>query len=197
MEKNLNVVSGMHWDCRELGEWVQLTDAEVFKGKRVVVFSLPGAFTPTCTTQQLPGYEEKYDEFKDKHKIDEVYVISVNDSFVMNAWLDSLDIKNVKPIPDGSGRFTKYVNMLVDKDNLGFGYRSWRYAAVINDGIVEQVFIEPGFRNNADTDPFEVTDAQNVLNYLSGKEFNQHKQYNRVYRLKENEEPQAIPDAAE
>jgi|13_taG_2_1085334.scaffolds.fasta_scaffold00826_16 peroxiredoxin len=196
MRKDLNVITGMHFDHRELGEWVQLQDVDVFKNKRVVIFSLPGAFTPTCSTQQLPGYEEKYEEFTDKHSIDEVYCISVNDAFVMNAWFDSLDIKNVKPIPDGSGRFTKYVNMLVDKDNLGFGYRSWRYAAVINDGIVEQVFIEPGFRNNADTDPFEVTDAQNVLNYLGGKEFNQHKQYNRVYRLKENEEPQAIPDAA-
>ena len=175
--------------------WEDVTSDSLLKGKRIALFSLPGAFTPTCSTFQLPGFELDAQKFYDKG-VDDIYCISVNDAFVMNAWFDSLDIKNVKPIPDGSGRFTKYVNMLVDKDNLGFGYRSWRYAAVINDGIVEQVFIEPGFRNNADTDPFEVTDAQNVLNYLGGKEFNQHKQYNRVYRLKENEEPQAIPDAA-
>ena len=181
MEKGFNVVSGLSWNVRELGEWTILSDEDVFKNKTVVLFSLPGAFTPTCSSQQLPGFEENYDRFKEKHAVDEVYCVSVNDTFVMNAWFDSLDVKNVKAIPDGSGHFTKYVNMLIDKDNLGFGYRSWRYAAVINDGVVEEAFIEPGFRNKADTDPYEVTDAKNVLNYLAGKEYNQTRTYNRVY----------------
>ena len=104
----------------------------------------------------------------------------------MNAWFDSLDIKLVKPIPDGSGRFTKFVNMLVDKDNLGFGYRSWRYAAVVNDGIVEKVFVEPGIRNNAPDDPFEVTDAQNVLSYLGGKECRTTATYHNVVSSSED-----------
>ena len=165
-----NVISGLGFQTRELGEWKILQDEEIFRNKRVIVFALPGAFTPTCSNQQLPKYEERYEEFTDKHGLDEVYCLSVNDSFVMNAWFDALDIKKVKAIPDGSGRFSRYVKMLVDKDNLGFGYRSWRYSMIVNDGIVEEAFVEPNFSNNHDNDPYFFSDPQTILNSLSGRE---------------------------
>ena len=165
-----NVISGLGFQARELGEWTVLQDEELFRNKRVVVFALPGAFTPTCSNQQLPKYEEKYEEFTDKHGLDDVYCVSVNDSFVMNAWFDALDIKKVKAIPDGSGRFSRWMGTLVDKDNLGFGYRSWRYSMIVNDGIIEEIFMEPGFSNNFDQDPYVASDPQALLNYLSGRE---------------------------
>lgn len=167
--KGDNVISGLGFQTRELSEWKIVHDEDIFRNKRVVVFALPGAFTPTCTNEQLPKYEEKYEEFTEKHSIDEVYCLSVNDSFVMNAWFDALDIKKVKAIPDGSGRFSRWMGMLVDKDNLGFGYRSWRYAMVVNDGIIEEAFVEAGFSNNIDSDPYVLSDPQTVLNYLSGR----------------------------
>ena len=105
------------------GEWKNCTSDELFKDKKVVLFSLPGAFTPTCSSQQLPGYEEKYDELK-KYGIDDVYCISVNDAFVMNAWFRDEKIKNVKPVGDGEGKFTEQMGMLVDKPAQGFGKRS-------------------------------------------------------------------------
>ncbi|KEC65083.1 peroxiredoxin, partial [Bartonella quintana] len=113
--------------------WQEVNSDTYFKGKRVILFSLPGAFTPTCSTFQLPDFEKLYDEFK-KVGIDEIYCLSVNDAFVMNAWKEAQGIKNVKLIPDGSGEFTRKMGMLVAKDNVGFGMRSWRYAAVIHDG---------------------------------------------------------------
>ncbi len=122
--------------------WQDMTSDDYFKGKRVVLFSLPGAFTPTCSTYQLPGYENGADDFR-AQGIDEIYCMSVNDSFVMNAWARNQELENVKVIPDGSGDFTRLMGMLVQKDNLGFGARSWRYAAVINDGVVEAWFEEP------------------------------------------------------
>lgn len=149
-------------------DWRDLTTAEVFGDKRVVVFSLPGAFTPTCSTYQLPGYDEKYEEFK-ALGIDEVYCISVNDSFVMNAWFNQQAIQNVKPIPDGSGEFTYAMGMSVNKANLGFGFRSWRYAMVVNNGVIEKMFEEPGKIGNCPTDPYEVSDPETVLNYLKGE----------------------------
>jgi len=109
--------------------WQDMTSDDYFKGKRVILFSLPGAFTPTCSTYQLPDFEKMYDEFK-AEGIDEIYCISVNDAFVMNAWGKSQNLNHVKLIPDGSGEFTRKMGMLVAKDNLGFGMRSWRYAAV-------------------------------------------------------------------
>jgi thioredoxin-dependent peroxiredoxin len=145
--------------------WRDLTSAEIFGDKRVVVFSLPGAFTPTCSTYQLPGYEEKYDEFI-ALGIDNVYCISVNDSFVLNAWFKSLDIQNVQPIPDGSGDFTFAMGMSVAKMNLGFGYRSWRYAMVVNDGEIEMLFEEPGKVGNCPIDPYEMSDPDSVLGWL-------------------------------
>jgi thioredoxin-dependent peroxiredoxin len=145
--------------------WQDVTTNDYFAGKRVVVFSLPGAFTPTCSTYQLPGYDDKYEQFQ-ALGIDEVYCISVNDSFVMNAWFKQQGVKNVKPIPDGSGEFTYAMGMSVNKANLGFGFRSWRYAMVVNDGEIEQMFEEPGKVGNCPIDPYEVSDPDNVLNYL-------------------------------
>jgi peroxiredoxin len=145
--------------------WQDVTTADLFAGKRVVVFSLPGAFTPTCSTYQLPGYDSKFEDFQ-ALGIDEVYCLSVNDSFVMNAWFKQQEIKNVKPIPDGSGEFTYAMGMSVTKANLGFGFRSWRYAMVVNDGEIEQLFEEPGKVGNCPVDPYEVSDPDTVLQYL-------------------------------
>jgi peroxiredoxin len=137
---------------RENGEFVNRTSKELFDGKRVVIFSLPGAFTPTCSAYQLPGFEEKYDDFIG-NGIDAIYCISVNDGFVMNAWAKDQGIERVKLIPDGNAYFTRSMGMLVTKSNLGFGERSWRYAAVVDNGIIEKLFVEAGKRDNADTDP--------------------------------------------
>lgn len=142
--------------------WQDISSEDYFGGKRVVLFSLPGAFTPTCSTYQLPDFEKLYEEFK-AEGIDEIYCISVNDAFVMNAWGKSQNLENVKLIPDGSGEFTRKMGMLVAKDNLGFGMRSWRYGAVINDGTVEHWFEEEGFTDNADNDPYGASSPQNIL----------------------------------
>jgi peroxiredoxin len=148
--------------------WQDVTSADYFGGKRVVLFSLPGAFTPTCSTFQLPDFEKLHLEFQ-AEGIDEIYCISVNDAFVMNAWGKTQDLKNVKLIPDGSGEFTRKMGMLVAKDNLGFGMRSWRYAAIINNGFVEQWFEEEGFSDNCDSDPYGVSSPQNILEHLRRK----------------------------
>lgn len=142
--------------------WELLQTEDLFKGKRVVLFSLPGAFTPTCSTYQLPDFEKMYGEFQN-NGIDEIYCIAVNDAFVMNAWARQQGLNNVKVIPDGSGEFTRKMGMLVAKDNLGFGMRSWRYAAIVNDGVIEQWFEEPGFEDNGETDPYGMTSPQHVL----------------------------------
>lgn len=146
-------------------EWYDLTTSELFDNKRVVLFALPGAFTPTCSSTHLPGYEANFGDLQ-KAGIDDVYCLSVNDSFVMNSWFKQQNIKNVKPIPDGSGEFSRKMGMLVNKDNLGFGMRSWRYAMVVNNGVVEEMFIEPEFDDNAPNDPFEVSDVYTVLRFL-------------------------------
>ena len=150
---------------RESGEFVTRSSSELFDGKKVVIFSLPGAFTPTCSAYQLPGFEEKYEEFK-ALGVDEIYCISVNDGFVMNAWAQDQNIEKVKLIPDGNAYFTRSMGMLVTKSNLGFGERSWRYAAVVDNGIIEKLFVEAGKRDNADTDPYEVTNPETILSYL-------------------------------
>jgi peroxiredoxin len=150
---------------RENGEFVNRTSKELFDGKRVVIFSLPGAFTPTCSAYQLPGFEEKYDDFIGSG-IDDIYCISVNDGFVMNAWAKDQGIEKVKLIPDGNAYFTRSMGMLVNKSNLGFGDRSWRYAAVIDNGIIEKLFVEAGKRDNADTDPYDVTNPEIILSYI-------------------------------
>ena len=150
---------------RESGEFVNRTTNELFDGKRVVIFSLPGAFTPTCSAYQLPGFEEKYDDFLGLG-IDDIYCISVNDGFVMNAWAQDQNIEKVKLIPDGNAYFTRSMGMLVNKSNLGFGERSWRYAAVVKNGIIEKMFVEPGQRDNAPEDPYVETTPENVLDYV-------------------------------
>ena len=145
--------------------WEDRTTADYFKGKRVVLFSLPGAFTPTCSTYQLPDFEKLYEDFKDKG-VDAIYCLSVNDAFVMNAWGRSQELENVKLIPDGSGEFTRKMGMLVDKDNLGFGMRSWRYAAIVDDGVIVEWFEEPGFSDNCPDDPYGESAPQNILEKL-------------------------------
>jgi len=150
---------------RENGEFVTRTSYDLFDGKRVVIFSLPGAFTPTCSAYQLPGFEEKYEEFT-ALGIDAIYCISVNDGFVMNAWAQDQNIQKVKLIPDGNAYFTRSMGYLVNKSNLGFGDRSWRYAAIVDDRIIEKIFVEDGMRDNADTDPYEATTPEAVFEYV-------------------------------
>ena len=155
--------------CAIGGQWLNKTTDDYFKGKRVVLFSLPGAFTPTCSSQQLPGFEENYETIK-KFAVDEVYCVSVNDSYVMNAWANHMGITNVKMIPDGSGNFTRFMGQLIGKNHLGFGMRSWRYMCVINDGVVEKWWQEPGINNDgSDDDPYVETTPENCIKYLSEK----------------------------
>ena len=145
--------------------WQDVSSNDYFSGKRVILFSLPGAFTPTCSTYQLPGFEKNAEEFKSLG-IDNIYCMSVNDSFVMNKWAESQNLSNVNVIPDGSGEFTRKIGMLVAKDNLGFGARSWRYAAIINDGVIEAWFEEPGLSDNHDEDPYGVSSPENLMKHL-------------------------------
>jgi len=147
--------------------WDDKTTADYFAGKRVVLFSLPGAFTPTCSTYQLPDFEKLYPEFQ-AAGIDAIYCLSVNDAFVMNKWGLDQGLKNVQLIPDGSGEFTRKIGMLVTKDNLGFGMRSWRYAAIVDDGVIESWFEEPGFEDNCADDPYGESSPQNILKHLNG-----------------------------
>lgn len=147
-------------------DWVNETSRDLFAGKRVVVFALPGAFTPTCSSTHLPGYDSKYESMKEQD-IDEVYCLSVNDSFVMNAWFSSLGIQNVKPIADGNGNFTRHMGMLVKKEAVDFGYRSQRYSMVVDNGRVEMIFVEDGKEDNFAGDPFDISDAESMLNYLT------------------------------
>ena len=142
--------------------WEHVSSDTYFQGKKVIIFSLPGAFTPTCSTYQLPDFEKLYPEFT-KNGIDAIYCISVNDAFVMNAWGKSQKINNITLIPDGSGEFTRKMGMLVAKDNLGFGMRSWRYAAIINDGYIEAWMEEPGFSDNHKEDPYGISSPQKIL----------------------------------
>jgi len=148
------------------GEWKDIDTVEIFDNKKVVVFALPGAFTPTCSSQQLPGYEEKYDQLK-ALGVDEVYCLSVNDAFVMNAWLRDEKIVKVKAIGDGEGVFTQGMGMLVNKPGQGFGMRSWRYSMLVDNGEVVKTFVEDG-KNNAsdDDDPFKVSDVDTMIDFI-------------------------------
>lgn len=145
--------------------WQDLTTDDVFKGKKVVVFALPGAFTPTCSSTHAPGYEAKYEEFK-ASGVDQVICLSVNDAFVMYQWKLKLGLEHVFMLPDGNGDFTRAMGMLVKKTNLGFGERSWRYSMLVEDVMVKKMFVEPEFGDNCPTDPFEVSDADTMLAYL-------------------------------
>ena len=146
--------------------WKNISSKELFGNKRVVIFSLPGAFTPTCTSQQLPAYDQKFEEFK-THGIDAVYCISVNDSFVMNAWSHYLSVNNIQMVPDGTGQFTRLMGMLINKDHLGFGMRSWRYSLIANNMEIEKMFIEEGINDTGnDNDPYKATNPDNLLEFL-------------------------------
>ena len=148
------------------GKFKDVDTVEMFDNKKIVVFALPGAFTPTCSSEQLPGYEELYDDIK-AQGVDEVYCLSVNDAFVMNAWFKDLGIKKVKPVGDGEGVFTQGAGFLVSKPVQGFGMRSWRYSMLVQNGEIIKQFVEAG-QNDAsdDNDPFEVSDAKTMLEYL-------------------------------
>jgi peroxiredoxin/glutaredoxin len=163
--KENQIVPDIEISLIDNGEWKKIKTKSMFKDKNIIVFSLPGAFTPTCSTSQLPRYEELYDEFL-KNGIDEIYVISVNDTFVMNAWKKDQKIKNIKLIPDGNGEFSEQMGMLVNKQDLGFGKRAWRYSMLVRNGVIEKQFIEP----EKDGDPFEVSDADTMFKYLTNTE---------------------------
>jgi peroxiredoxin len=145
--------------------WQDVSTDDLFKGKKVVILALPGAFTPTCSSTHLPGFEEKYQQIIDQG-VDEVYCLSVNDAFTMFQWSKNLGLKNVKMLPDGNADFTRGMGMLVKKENLGFGDRSWRYSVLIEDNKVVKLFSEPGKMDNCPDDPFTVSDADTMLNFL-------------------------------
>jgi glutaredoxin-like protein len=146
------------------GEWRNLSTDEIFGGKTVVVFSLPGAFTPTCSSTHVPGYNELAPAFR-ANGVDRIVCLSVNDAFVMNEWAANQGADNVLFLPDGNGEFTAGMGQLVDKGDLGFGKRSWRYSMLVRDGVVEKMFVEP----NKPGDPFEVSDAATMLAYINPK----------------------------
>ncbi|MEA1990089.1 MAG: peroxiredoxin, partial [Pseudomonadota bacterium] len=135
-------VPAVTFRTRQNDEWVNVTSDELFSGKTVAVFSLPGAFTPTCSSSHLPRFNELAAVFKD-NGVDEIICMSVNDTFVMNAWAEDQESDNVTLIPDGNGEFSEGMGMLVDKTDLGFGMRSWRYSMVVKDGVIDKMFIEP------------------------------------------------------
>lgn len=143
-------------------DWVDVDSQELFSGKNVIVFSLPGAFTPTCSSSHVPRYNQLANTFK-AHGIDDIICISVNDAFVMNEWKTEQNADNIHFLPDGNGEFTDAMGLLVDKSELGFGKRSWRYSMLVRDGVINKLFIEP----EKPGDPFEVSDADTMLEYLA------------------------------
>ncbi|MCL4152920.1 UNVERIFIED_CONTAM: hypothetical protein GTU68_023966 [Idotea baltica] len=155
-------VPSVTFRVRDNDEWKDVTTNDLFANKTVVLFSLPGAFTPTCSSTHLPRYNELAKTFK-QNGVDEIVCMSVNDTFVMNAWKDDQEAENITVIPDGNGEFTEGMGMLVGKEDLGFGKRSWRYSMLVKNGIVENMFIEP----NKPGDPFEVSDADTMLDYIN------------------------------
>ena len=157
-------VPNVTFKTRKGDEWLDVTTSELFDGKKVIVFSLPGAYTPTCSTTHLPRFNELAGTFK-ANGIADVICMSVNDAFVMNEWRKSQEAESVTLIPDGSGKFAEGMGLLVDMSNHGFGKRSWRYSMLVNDGKIEKMFIEP----EKEGDPFEVSDADTMLKYLAPK----------------------------
>ncbi len=145
--------------------WQDVSSNDIFGHRKIVVFALPGAYTPTCSSTHLPGFDEKYKQIIDQG-VDEVYCLSVNDAFTMFQWSKHLGVKHVKMLPDGNADFTRGMGMLVKKENLGFGLRSWRYAMVVENGKISKLFSEPGKADNCPDDPFTVSDVDTVLNYL-------------------------------
>ena len=155
-------VPGVVFKTRRNGEFVDVSSDEIFNGRTVVVFSLPGAFTPTCSSTHLPRYNELASVFRD-NGVDDIVCISVNDAFVMDAWKQDQEAESITVIPDGNGEFTEGLGMLVDKSDLGFGKRSWRYSMLVRDGVVEKQFIEA----ETEGDPFEVSDADTMIDYIN------------------------------
>ena len=147
--------------------WRNVSSTLIFANKTVVLFALPGAFTPTCSSTHLPRFEQIYDELC-AHGVDEIYCLSVNDAFVMHQWARQQGIEKVNMLPDGNGEFSRKMNMLIQKDNLGFGQRSWRYSMLVKDRSIERMFIERGKAHNSESDPFEVSDADTMLAHLRG-----------------------------
>ena len=164
-----DMVPSMTFHTRVLNEgtfeWLDVNTWDLFAGERVLMFSLPGAFTPTCSTYQLPEFERLAPEFF-KLGIDHIYCVTVNDAFVCNAWAHDQNLKHVQVLPDGSGKFTEEMQMIVNKDNLGFGRRSWRYAALVDNGCVLDWFIEEGREDNHEKDPYMYTDPSFILSKL-------------------------------
>ena len=155
-------VPAVVFPTRENDDWKQVSTDELFAGKTVIVFSLPGAFTPTCSSTHLPRYNELASVFK-ANGVDDIICLSVNDTFVMNAWAANQEADNIRMLPDGNGEFSEGMGRLVDKKDLGFGKRSWRYSMLVKDGVIEKMFIEP----QKPGDPFEVSDADTMLNYIN------------------------------
>ena len=147
---------------RQDHEWRDLSSAELFDGKTVVVFALPGAFTPTCSSTHVPRYNQLAPALK-RAGVDEIVCISVNDAFVMNEWQVEQKAFDITFLPDGNGDFSRGMGMLVGKEDLGFGERSWRYSMLVRNGLIEKMFIEP----DQPGDPFEVSDADTMLGYLA------------------------------
>ncbi len=155
-------VPSVQFRVRENNDWKTVTSDELFAGKSVVVFSLPGAFTPTCSSTHLPRYNELAAVFRE-NGVDNILCVSVNDTFVMNEWAKDQESANIVMVPDGNGEFTEGMGMLVDKADLGFGKRSWRYSMLVKDGVVQKMFIEP----QEPGDPFKVSDADTMLAYIN------------------------------
>ena len=155
-------VPNVTFRTRKDNEWVNITTDELFAGKTVIIFSLPGAFTPTCSSTHVPGYNHLARAFKE-NGVDDIICVSVNDAFVMNEWAKDQESDHITLLPDGNGEFTDGMGMLVDKADLGFGKRSWRYSMLVKDGVIEKMFIEP----NVPGDPFEVSDAETMLKYIN------------------------------
>lgn len=155
-------VPNVTFRTRQNNQWVNITTDDLFADKTVVVFSLPGAFTPTCSSTHLPGYNQLANVFKE-NGVDDIVCISVNDAFVMNEWAKDQEASNIILIPDGNGEFTEGMGMLVDKSDLGFGKRSWRYSMLVKDGVIDNMFIEP----EEPGDPFKVSDAETMLRYIN------------------------------
>lgn len=154
-------VPNVTFRTRQDHEWVNRSSEEIFAGKTVILFSLPGAFTPTCSSSHVPRFNQLSALFK-AHGVDEIVCLSVNDAFVMNEWQESQQAWDISFLPDGNGEFTDKMGLLVDKDDLGFGKRSWRYSMLVKDGRIEKMFIEP----EVPGDPYGVSDADTMLEYL-------------------------------
>ncbi len=157
-------VPNVTFRTRDHNHWVDVTTDALFTDKTVVVFSLPGAFTPTCSSTHLPGYNELAKVFKE-NGVDDILCVSVNDTFVMNEWAKSQEADNLTLIPDGNGEFSEGMGMLVEKTDLGFGKRSWRYSMLVKNGVIEKMFIEP----EEPGDPFKVSDAETMLDYINAQ----------------------------